>query len=124
MKKILLSLLTGLLILPSISLSQSPQKELKRKPSDFYRKEQYVLSISNCFVFGKEMFLVYYDTDKDKIPEIEEFYEPNHSEPKFYWFDFNRNLKAEDEEVFIDEQMDGLNGNEISWAERYIKRWV
>ena len=63
-----------------------------------------------------------FDLNKDSIPDVEEIFELRYSEsegrlkrakyPVYYLIDANGDGAIEDGEFFIDDKMDGLNGNE------------
>jgi len=55
-----------------------------------------------------------YNLDKDLYFEVLEFYEEIQEHPSYYFFDENNNDVFDDpKELIIDNEIDGLNGNEI-----------
>ena len=98
-------------------------------PAKFHIPEKYndyqnlKLSSSPIVLDDRPVFGIFYDIDGDNRPDVGEIYlmrsyDPvNHkverSEfPLFYDFDFNGDHQLDYDEMVLDEEMDGLNGNE------------
>ena len=72
---------------------------------------------------GRPVFGIFYDVDGDHLPDVGEIYlikgydEASHViersvNPLFYDFDFNGDNQLDYDEILVDDEMDGLNGNE------------
>lgn len=71
---------------------------------------------------GRHIFAKLYDINEDGMPDVSEMYPILSYEtgnqirrtlnPLFYAFDFNENHRVDYNELILDEEMDGLNGNE------------
>ena len=126
MKK-LTNLLFGFLFIPALAFSQDSL--ISKYDSLFYKKfkkemeKADTLSIKPISLPTIGLANMYkYDLNKDKITDVIEIYPLNYSHsskrleesknPLFYILDINGDGCIEYAELLIDENMDGLNGNE------------
>jgi len=128
MKK-LTSLLFGFLFIPALSFSQQQDSLISKYNSLFYKEFKIemekadTLSIKPIFSPSIGLANMYkYDLNKDKITDIIEIYPLKYSHPNsrleeskrplFYIIDINGDGCIEYSELLIDENMNGLNGDE------------
>jgi len=96
-----------------ISAQEIPQNLMI--PSEYNNYKQHFMQPCYNIKLGDYYFHVHdYDIDQDKTMDVSELYPlPIQSKvPLFYGFDLNNNNMIEDDEIIIDKEMDGWNGNE------------
>lgn len=119
MKKLLPILLLGV----SMNLFGQGLPAKLHIPQKYDDYQNHKLSSSPLFLEGRPVFGIFYDIDGDGKPDVGEIYlmksydEANNKVerskfPLFYDFDFNGNHQLDYDEMVLDEEMDGLNGNE------------
>lgn len=88
-----------------------------------YREKAKVYAVGEVPFFGNTYFLMGYDLDNDKSLDVMEFYACIplsktillvNDKPLIYGFDKdgNKSVDVDKDELYIDKNMDGLNGNE------------
>ena len=116
--------LTNLLL--GLTLTSIPLFSQEFLPEEFrnYKEIGKEIIIDELPIISGDNFLYkmrFYDVDQDTLEDVVEFYLiigysgddfKTATHPRCYFFDLNKNKKAEDYEWLLDPEMDGLNGNE------------
>jgi len=129
----LILLTLGILTMP-ISAQEFPKNLGIPKRFENYQTKAHMLASHNIYINEYFLHVQPYSLGEHGKPDVEEVYEilgsnengniMNISEhPLFYNFDLNNNGRFEDEEILMDEEGDGLNGNE-EWLWMKMKRMM
>jgi len=92
-------------------------KECFGVPKGFENYKSWNSYVEQSTENNKQFIIIGYDKDGDLKTDCQEFYGltpfgPTQN-PIIYWFDTLPDHKAQKNEIYLDENMDGLNGNEI-----------
>ena len=119
MKK-LINLLPLIFLLSPLKAQNFDYGKFNRQMQESDTLYEKIFSLSNIGLV--EMYD--FDLNKDSLPDVEEIFKLNYSEkqgqlkrakyPIYYLIDINRDGAIGAGEFFIDDKMDGLNGNETS----------
>ena len=126
----LLVLVLGLLGTPLLGQEIPPNLGIPRRFENYETKGR-MLPPKNIHLDGDPFYIQRYSLGKDGKADVEEFYQvlgTNKSgsvitakNPLLYSFDLNNNGQVDDDELLVDIERDGLNGNE-EWGWMMMKR--